>query len=81
MSIYDIILYFNSIYAWAYLSGPGGTKIMGFNSYTLVNVGIRPFGRVEFLKVNIKHCRPFKTLVRKYSEYGEREANVNTMKL
>jgi hypothetical protein len=37
MYAYDIILYFDYIYAWAYPSGPGGTKIMGFNSYTLVS--------------------------------------------
>jgi hypothetical protein len=37
MSVYDIISYFNYIYAWVYLSGPRGTKIMGLNSYTLVS--------------------------------------------
>jgi hypothetical protein len=36
MSIYDIISYFDYIYAWAYLSGLRGTNIMGLNSYTLV---------------------------------------------
>jgi hypothetical protein len=37
MSVYDIFSYFNYIYAWAYLAGPRGTKIMGLNSYTLVS--------------------------------------------
>jgi hypothetical protein len=36
MFVYDIISYFNYIYAWAHLMGPRGTKIMGLNSYTLV---------------------------------------------
>jgi hypothetical protein len=36
MSVYDVFSYFDYIYAWAYLAGPGGTKIMGLNSYTLV---------------------------------------------
>jgi hypothetical protein len=36
MSVYDVISYFDYIYAWAYLTGPRGTKIMGLNSYTLV---------------------------------------------
>jgi hypothetical protein len=37
MSAYDVILYFDYIYAWAYLTGPRGTKIMGHISYTLVS--------------------------------------------
>jgi hypothetical protein len=37
LSIYDIILYFDYIYAWAYLTGLRGTKITGFISYTLVS--------------------------------------------
>jgi hypothetical protein len=37
MSVYDVISYFGFIYAWAYLTGPRGTKIMGFISYTLVS--------------------------------------------
>jgi hypothetical protein len=36
MSIYDIISYFDYIYAWAYLEGPRGTEIMGLISYTLI---------------------------------------------
>jgi hypothetical protein len=31
MSIYGIISYFDYIYAWAYLTGLRGTKIMGLN--------------------------------------------------
>jgi hypothetical protein len=37
LSVYDIISYFNDIYAWAYLTGLRGTKIMSFISYTLVS--------------------------------------------
>jgi hypothetical protein len=37
MSVYDVISYFNYIYAWAYLAGPRGTKIMVLISYTLVS--------------------------------------------
>jgi hypothetical protein len=37
MSEYDIISYFDYIYAWAYLMGPRDTKIMGLISYTLVS--------------------------------------------
>jgi hypothetical protein len=36
MSVYDVISYFDYIYAWSYLTGRRGTKIMGLNSYTLV---------------------------------------------
>jgi hypothetical protein len=36
MSVYDIISYFDYIYAWAYLTGPRSTKITGLNSYILV---------------------------------------------
>jgi hypothetical protein len=36
MYVYDVISYFNYIYAWAYLTGLRGTKIMDFISYTLV---------------------------------------------
>jgi hypothetical protein len=42
MSVYDVILYFDYIYAWAYLTGPRGTKIMGLNSYTLATMPIGP---------------------------------------
>jgi hypothetical protein len=38
MYVYDIFLYFDYIYSWAYLAGPRGIKIMGFGSYTLVKV-------------------------------------------
>jgi hypothetical protein len=37
MSVYDVILYFDYIYAWAYLMGRRDTKIMGHNSYNLVS--------------------------------------------
>jgi hypothetical protein len=37
MSVYDVILYFDYIYTWPYLTGPRGTKIMDFISYTLVS--------------------------------------------
>jgi hypothetical protein len=37
MSVYDIISYFDYIYAWDFLTGPRGTKIMCLNSYTLVS--------------------------------------------
>jgi hypothetical protein len=36
MSVYDVISYFDYIYAYAFLTGPRGTKIMGLISYTLV---------------------------------------------
>jgi hypothetical protein len=36
MSVYDVISYFDYIYAWASLTGPRGTNIMGLISYTLV---------------------------------------------
>jgi hypothetical protein len=36
VSVYDIISYFDYIYAQASLTGPRGTKIMGLISYTLV---------------------------------------------
>jgi hypothetical protein len=39
LSVYDIISYFDYIYAWAYLTGLRGTKITGFISYTLVREG------------------------------------------
>jgi hypothetical protein len=38
MSVYDVISYFDYIYAWAYLTGPRDSKIMGFISYNLVTV-------------------------------------------
>jgi hypothetical protein len=38
MSVYDVISYFDYIYACAYLTGPRGTKIMCLISYTLVTV-------------------------------------------
>jgi hypothetical protein len=37
LSVYYIISYFDYIYAWAYLTGLRGTKIMGFISYTFVS--------------------------------------------
>jgi hypothetical protein len=37
LSVYDIISYFDYIYAWTYLTGLRGTKITGFISYALVN--------------------------------------------
>jgi hypothetical protein len=37
VSVYDIISYFDYIYAWVYLTGLRGIKIIGFISYTLVS--------------------------------------------
>jgi hypothetical protein len=38
MFVYDVIWYFDYIYAWVHLTDPRGTKIMGLNSYTLVSI-------------------------------------------
>jgi hypothetical protein len=38
MSKYDVIWYFDNIYAWGYLTGTKGTKLMGLISYTLVRM-------------------------------------------
>jgi hypothetical protein len=32
MSVYDVISYFDYIYAWAYLTGPRDTKLMGLTT-------------------------------------------------
>jgi hypothetical protein len=50
MSVYDIISYFDYIYAWPYLTVPRGTKIMALNSNTLVSV--RDFVASKVYKVS-----------------------------
>jgi hypothetical protein len=40
MSVYDIISYFDYVYAYDSLTGPRGTKIMGLISYTFVSARV-----------------------------------------
>jgi hypothetical protein len=47
MFVYDVISYFDYIYACAYLTGPRGTKIMGLDSYTIVSGSMKGYSQTD----------------------------------